>query len=312
GKDGKRSFRPRHRPPMMRSSPSSRAGAEEENEVLPDLGLLGLVTRCRIAAEVTVGKSTMGAGAVIGYALCRAAENRASLAASPRACSEPSCTASLSNNSCWTPMKFLDRFRKNAPNSPETPAPVPEAPPAQPPIDVAPVPAPREEPPVARDWRPPTVALRPTEEPRSSLFERLKSGLKRTSSTFSEGLGNLFLGKKEIDDELIEELETQLLLADVGIDATEHIMGNLAQRVSRKELADSGALYRALQEELKALIEPCSIPLVINPAHKTYVILMVGVNGVGKTTTIGKLAKRFQDEGKSVLMAAGDPIRAAA
>ena len=209
-------------------------------------------------------------------------------------------------------MKFLDRFRKNAPKSPEAPAPVPEAPPAQPPIDVAPVPAPREEPPVARDWRPPTVALRPTEEPRSSLFERLKSGLKRTSSTFSEGLGNLFLGKKEIDDELIEELETQLLLADVGIDATEHIMGNLAQRVSRKELADSGALYRALQEELKALIEPCSIPLVINPAHKPYVILMVGVNGVGKTTTIGKLAKRFQDEGKSVLMAAGDTFRAAA
>jgi fused signal recognition particle receptor len=110
----------------------------------------------------------------------------------------------------------------------------------------------------------------------------------------------------------MEDLETQLLLADVGIDATQRIVGNLAQRVSRKELADSDALYRALQEELRALLAPCTAPLHIDSAHKPYVILMVGVNGVGKTTTIGKLAKRFRDEGRSVLLAAGDTFRAAA
>ena len=147
---------------------------------------------------------------------------------------------------------------------------------------------------------------------KESFFSRLKTGLRRTSSNFSEGMGNLFLGKKAIDDALFEELETQLLLADVGIDATQSIIGNLTKRVSRKELADANALYQALQQELKALIEPCSAPLVIDGSRKPYVILMVGVNGVGKTTTIGKLAKRFQNEGKSVMLAAGDTFRAAA
>jgi fused signal recognition particle receptor len=148
--------------------------------------------------------------------------------------------------------------------------------------------------------------------PKAGLFARLKAGLRRTSSNFSEGLGNLFLGKKVIDDELLDELETQLLLADVGIDATQTIIGNLTKRVSRKELADAQALYRALQEELKTLLGPCAAPLVIDSSRKPYVILMVGVNGVGKTTTIGKLAKRYKDEGKSVLLAAGDTFRAAA
>jgi len=193
-------------------------------------------------------------------------------------------------------MKFFDRFRKNK-DQPESETPAVAADTAVPPAQIpAPPPSPPE----------------PVAEPKTSFFGRLKAGLRRTSTSFSEGVGNLFLGKKAIDDALFEELETQLLLADVGIDATQHIIGNLTKRVSRKELSDADALYRALQEELKALIAPCTAPLVIDTARKPFVILMVGVNGVGKTTTIGKLAKRFQGEGRSVMLAAGDTFRAAA
>jgi fused signal recognition particle receptor len=202
-------------------------------------------------------------------------------------------------------MSFLDRFRKDK----KQPAPVEPA--SLPDPAAAPVPTAVT---AVSDTRPPSPSAAPTAEParRNGWFARLKEGLKRTSSTIGEGLGNLFLGRKEIDDALLEELETQLLLADVGIDATQYIIGNLTRRVSRKELADAPALYRALQEELKALLLPCSVPLAIDTAKKPYVILMVGVNGVGKTTTIGKLARRFQSEGRSVLLAAGDTFRAAA
>lgn len=191
-------------------------------------------------------------------------------------------------------MKFLDRFRKDKDQADTESVAAPEVVVESPPV-------------------PPTVvnAVAPAEQ-KANFFGRLKAGLRRTSTSFSTGVGNLFLGKKIIDDELLEELETQLLLADVGIDATQLIIGNLTQRVSRKELADADALYRALQQELKALIAPCTAPLIIDNTRKPYVILMVGVNGVGKTTTIGKLAKRFQDEGRSVVLAAGDTFRAAA
>lgn len=222
-------------------------------------------------------------------------------------------------------MKFFDRFRKNNNDAaPATQSPVSDASAAQPDVstpdvstrdvstpDVStPVTAP-----VAVDARaveqpPEKTADQP--EKKSGWFARLKAGLQRTSNSFASGMGNLFLGKKVIDQDLMEELETQLLLADVGIDATQRIVGNLTQRVSRKELADSEALYRALQDELRTLLEPCNQPLRIDASHKPYVILMVGVNGVGKTTTIGKLAKRFRDEGRSVLLAAGDTFRAAA
>ncbi len=147
---------------------------------------------------------------------------------------------------------------------------------------------------------------------KEGFFSRLKQGLKRTSSSFSEGMGALFLGKKEIDDELLEDLETQLLTADVGIEATQSIIDNLAKQVSRKELANPDALYKALQKELANLLAPSAKPLQIEPRHKPYVILMVGVNGVGKTTTIGKLTKQFQAQGHSVMLAAGDTFRAAA
>ncbi len=144
------------------------------------------------------------------------------------------------------------------------------------------------------------------------LFTRVKKGLSRTSANFAESFGKLLLGKKTIDSDLMEEIETQLLLADVGIEATTEIIANLAQRVERKQLLDSGALYAALQEELQEILEPCDEPLLIDDSKTPYVILVVGVNGVGKTTTIGKMAKRFQSEGKSVLLAAGDTFRAAA
>lgn len=143
------------------------------------------------------------------------------------------------------------------------------------------------------------------------LFARLKAGLAKTSASIGEGMASLFLGKKAIDDDLLDELETRLLTADVGVEATTAIIQNLTRRVARKELADSDALYRALQEELTALLRPVEQPLHIE-ARMPYVILVVGVNGAGKTTTIGKLAKKFQDEGKSVMLAAGDTFRAAA
>ncbi|HEY7771977.1 MAG TPA: signal recognition particle-docking protein FtsY [Marinagarivorans sp.] len=143
-------------------------------------------------------------------------------------------------------------------------------------------------------------------------FARIKSGLSRTSSQFAQGLGNLLLGKKAIDDELLEELETQLLVADVGIDATTEIIDELTESVERKQLADSGALYNALQDKLLDMLKPVEQPLVIDTSKKPYVILVVGVNGVGKTTTIGKLAYQLRQEGKSVMLAAGDTFRAAA
>jgi fused signal recognition particle receptor len=144
------------------------------------------------------------------------------------------------------------------------------------------------------------------------FFARLKQGLSKTSASIGEGMASLFLGKKAIDDDLLDELETRLLTADVGVEATTAIMQNLARRVSRKELADSGALYKALQEELASLLKPVEQPLLIDSSKQPFVILVVGVNGVGKTTTIGKLAKKLQLEGKKVMLAAGDTFRAAA
>jgi len=152
-----------------------------------------------------------------------------------------------------------------------------------------------------------------TAEPeKKGFFSRIKSGLSRTKANLADGLGNLFLGAKEIDDDLLEEIETQLLMADVGVEATTEIINRLTDRVSRKQLADAEALYNALKEELAGLLDDAEQPLDINSSEGPYVILMVGVNGVGKTTTIGKLAKKFQAEGKSVMLAAGDTFRAAA
>ena len=151
----------------------------------------------------------------------------------------------------------------------------------------------------------------PAAEPKG-FFARMRAGLSKTSVNLGEGMANLFLGEKEIDDELLEEMETRLLMADVGIEATMLIMDSLQQRVRRRELANRESLYRALQNELEGLLAHVARPMVVDAGKKPYVILVVGVNGVGKTTTIGKLAKRLQSEGKQVMLAAGDTFRAAA
>ena len=153
------------------------------------------------------------------------------------------------------------------------------------------------------------------EDTPASFFGKLKSGLSKTRKGFTDSLGSLVLGKKEIDDELLENIETILLTADIGIDVTEKIIKNLTDQVKRKDLKNPERLIPVLKKQLADILEPVEIPLI--PEHadgkqKPYVILMVGINGVGKTTTIGKLAKKFQDDGKTVMLAAGDTFRAAA
>ena len=140
----------------------------------------------------------------------------------------------------------------------------------------------------------------------------LEKKLTRTRSRFRDNLLDFMLGNKPIDADLLEELESQLIMADVGIDATSRVMKSLNQQVSRSEVGDSDALRKALQQELTELLRPVEQPLEIPDSDGPFVILVVGVNGSGKTTTIGKLAKQLQDGGKSVMLAAGDTFRAAA
>ena len=162
------------------------------------------------------------------------------------------------------------------------------------------------------DNSPVVIAPVEQEKPKSEgFFSRLMRGLKRTKANFGAGFFGLFRGK-QIDDDLFEELEEQLLIADVGMDTTLKIINNLTDKASRSDLHDGEALYGLLKDELGEMLAKVEQPLVVDMTKKPYVILMVGVNGVGKTTTIGKLAKQFQAEGKSVMLAAGDTFRAAA
>ena len=151
-----------------------------------------------------------------------------------------------------------------------------------------------------------------SENEKGGWFSRMKAGLSKSSKNLSEGLVNVLVGGKQIDDELLEEVEDQLLVADIGVNATNRISKNLTEQPARCDLIYSHALYKALKTELTDILTPKVAPLIIDTTKKPYVILMVGVNGVGKTTTIGKLAKRLQNEGKSVMLAAGDTFRAAA
>lgn len=145
-----------------------------------------------------------------------------------------------------------------------------------------------------------------------TLLKNLKSALVKTRNQITQGIAHLFLGKKQLDADLLNELETQLLMADIGSEATDQIIDHLTQGISRQVLKDPEAVLQALKVELEKILLPCEKPLIL-PAQKTpVVILMIGINGAGKTTTIGKLAKQFQDEGKSVMLAAGDTFRAAA
>jgi fused signal recognition particle receptor len=150
-------------------------------------------------------------------------------------------------------------------------------------------------------------------EEKKGFFSRLKEGLNKTRANLTAGLAKIGLGKRKVDDELLEEVETLLLLADVGVEATKTIMADLQKRAAKSQLNDSEALFKALSEDMTALLQPVAQPLVIpENLGKPFVLLMVGMNGAGKTTTIGKLAKRFQNEGHSVMLAAGDTFRAAA
>lgn len=161
-----------------------------------------------------------------------------------------------------------------------------------------------------RNKNEPTDMATPAEKP--GFFARLKAGLSKTRSNFASGIATLILGKKTLDAELLELIETQLLTADVGVEATEALVKNLTQQLARKELSDSEAVLNALQEQMKTILRPCQAPLEITDAHLPFVILVVGINGSGKTTTIGKVANHLISAGKSVMLAAGDTFRAAA
>ena len=147
---------------------------------------------------------------------------------------------------------------------------------------------------------------------KGSWFNRMKTGLSKSRKNLAEGMVSILIGGKEIDDELLEEVEDQLLVADIGVNATNRIIKSLTEQTARGDLIYAHSLYKALQTELVDILTPKVAPLVIDTSKKPFVILVVGVNGVGKTTTIGKLAKRLQGEGKSVMLAAGDTFRAAA
>ncbi len=157
---------------------------------------------------------------------------------------------------------------------------------------------------VAAELIPPTAP--------EGLFDRLKSGLGKTRGGLTGFLGQLALGKKAIDHDLLEDLEAQLLTADIGVTATRDIIAHLTDSLERHELADLDTLKQRLRAYLSDIIQPVSVPLTIPEHIRPFVILVVGVNGVGKTTTIGKLAKRLQQQGHSVMLAAGDTFRAAA
>jgi fused signal recognition particle receptor len=160
----------------------------------------------------------------------------------------------------------------------------------------------------------PEPAVEPLPEPvkKPSLWASLRSGLARTREGLTEGLASLVLGKKQIDDDLLEELETRLLLADVGMETTRTLMNDLTQQVKRKDLKSPEALLESLYQHMVRLLERAQQPLRIQSANKPMVILVVGINGAGKTTTIGKLGQRLHGEGHKVILAAGDTFRAAA
>ncbi len=147
---------------------------------------------------------------------------------------------------------------------------------------------------------------------KQGIFTRLTQRLAKTRRQFSDGLSNLFLGNKKIDEDLLEELETLLLTADVGIEATTRIIDDLTDRLKRKELADPEALTTILKDKLETILKSVEQQEMVFNKDKPTVILMVGINGAGKTTTIGKLTKKLENSGKKVMLAAGDTFRAAA
>ena len=146
--------------------------------------------------------------------------------------------------------------------------------------------------------------------PSTGWFNKLGNGLSKTRKQFNNHLGDFFLGKKEIDEALLDELETTLLITDVGVETTEKILHQIKQQVSRKQLGDSQALFEELKNILKAILSPLAQPL--NITAQPHVILMIGINGAGKTTSIAKIAHYYQQQDKTIMLAAGDTFRAAA
>ena len=222
---------------------------------------------------------------------------------------------------------MLGFFRKKKPDpatpaaspnptpAPGTPAPPPAAdlPPAQP--DAPAAIADAGLPPVPEAAAAPVAAAAETAAPaepapaaagKSGWRERLRN------SSFARAFGGLFSGNPRLDDDLLDEVETALITADVGVAATTVLVEDLRKRMKAREFADAGALLAALRIELIGMLQPVARPLVVAADARPFVILTVGVNGVGKTTTIGKLARRFRDEGRSLMLAAGDTFRAAA
>ena len=147
----------------------------------------------------------------------------------------------------------------------------------------------------------------------TSLFGRLKSALHRTRGALVQRVTSLFSGRTRLDDDLVEELETLLLTADVGVDATERIIAGLRAEFARTDASDGDAVVRGLRTQMLQILAPVSVPLEVTPGlGRPFVVLVVGVNGTGKTTSIAKLAHRFKSQGLSVMLAAGDTFRAAA
>ncbi|MFP6744137.1 MAG: signal recognition particle receptor subunit alpha, partial [Alphaproteobacteria bacterium] len=147
-------------------------------------------------------------------------------------------------------------------------------------------------------------------EERGNWFSRLKSGLTRSSSKLADGIGAIFT-KRKLDDDAIEELEELLISSDLGVETAAALTAELARTRFDKEI-EPAEVRAALANQIAAILEPVARPLIPDPAHKPHVVLVVGVNGTGKTTTIGKLARQWRDQGKSVMLAAGDTFRAAA
>jgi len=266
-----------------------------EQGVLLALGLLGVVLAGAVGAVVALRRRRRGAPRSVTPAQAREA-----LPTPPPA--EPLESASIPPRAVPVP--------STAP-SPEARPPLKEAPTAPPQPDLAPPLAlPVEAAPPAPK---PQLVEAPAPVPTLGWLGRIRAGLSKTRAGLAEGLGTLFLGGKRLDDTLLEELETRLLVADVGLDATRRILDGLTEKLGRKDLLTPEVVMDTLAADMTALLAPCEQPLRIpGDGPKPFVILVVGINGAGKTTTIGKLAHHLKAEGRSVLLAAGDTFRAAA
>jgi len=153
---------------------------------------------------------------------------------------------------------------------------------------------------------------KPADKKQKSWLSRLKTGLSKTKENLTENLSSLVLGQKTIDEDILEKIETQLLMADVGVEVTQLVIKQLTDQLSRKQLNDAQAVINCLRESLKQQLLPCAKPLTLESNKKPFVILTVGINGAGKTTTVGKLAYHLKESGLQVMLAAGDTFRAAA